>query len=65
MFILLPFLWLMMWFVIGGLVAAFSGLAPQGGGFMLFFIIFLGGCFGLPVVGGVVWWAWLRIRRYQ
>lgn len=63
MFVLLPFVWLVVWLVIGGAVAAFSGLAPQGGGLTLFLTIFLGGCFGLPIVGGIGWWVWSRIRQ--
>ncbi len=62
MFIVLPILWLILWLVIGGLVGALSGMSPQHGGLYLFLMIFLGGCFGLPVVGGMGWWAWARIR---
>lgn len=63
MFILLPFLWLVAWLVIGGLIAAFSGFAPKGGGLTLFLVLFLGGGFGLPIVGGIAWWVWSRIRQ--
>lgn len=63
MFIILPFVWLVVWLVIGGVVAALSGLAPQGGGLMLFLIIFLGGCFGLPIIGGIGWWVRSRLRQ--
>ena len=65
MFVLLPFVWLIIWLVIGGAVAAFSGLGAQGDGLMLFLSVFLGGCFGLPIVGGIGWWAWSRIRQHQ
>ena len=63
MFILLPFLWLIVWLVIGGAVAAFSGLAPQGGGLMLFLTIFLGGFFGFPIVGGVCVGGWAPLGQ--
>lgn len=65
MFVLLPFVWLIVWLVIGGAVAAFSGLGAQGGGLVLFLTIFLGGCFGLPIVGGIGWWAWSRTHQRQ
>ena len=62
MFILLPIFWLILWLVIGGVVGALSGFSPQNGGLALFLIVFLAGCFGLPVAGGVFWWIWGRIR---
>ena len=62
MFIVLPILWLILWLVIGGVVGALSGMSPQHGGLYLFLLIFLGGCFGLPVVGGLGWWIRARIR---
>lgn len=62
-FILLPFVWLIGWLVIGGVVAAFSGLAPKGGGVVLLLAIFLGGGFGLPVLAGIGWWIVHRFRQ--
>jgi len=63
MFVILPILWLVAWGVVAGLVAAFSGLSPHGGGLMLFLAILLGGGIGLPVGGGIIWMAARRIRN--
>lgn len=57
MIVVAPLLWLIAWLAIAGVVAAFSGLAPQGAGLMLFLIVFLGGGFGLPLLGGLAWFA--------
>jgi len=65
MFVVLPILWLILWLAIGGVVGAVSGLSPQNGGLALFLTIFLGGCFGLPMVGGLGWWVWTRIRQHD
>lgn len=64
MIVLIPLLWLVAWLVVSGLVAAFSGLAPHGAGLTLFLVLFLGGGFGLPLLGGALWYLrGLRRRR--
>lgn len=65
MFIILPILWIVLWFAIGGVLGAFSGLAPKNGGLTLFLAVFLGGGFGLPIIGGIVWWIRSRLKRYH
>jgi hypothetical protein len=55
MIVVLPLLWLIVWLVAAGAVAGFSGLAPRGEGLYLFLGIFLGGGFGLPIMGGIGW----------
>lgn len=54
MIVVAPLLWLIAWLAVAGLVAAFSGLAPQGAGLALFLILFIGGGFGLPLLAGLV-----------
>jgi hypothetical protein len=63
MIILLPLLWLALWFIIALVIGAFSGLAPAGYGLILFLIIFLGGGVGLLIVGGIGWYVYQRLRN--
>ncbi|MGH8224653.1 MAG: hypothetical protein ACRER1_00670 [Gammaproteobacteria bacterium] len=62
MIVLLPFIWLVLWLIAAGVIGAFSGLAPAGAGLSLFLAIFLGGGIGLPIVAGVCWLVWRRLR---
>lgn len=61
MFVILPLIWIVAWVAIGGVIAAFSGLAPQDGGLLLFLAISGGGGVGLPLAGALGWM--LRERR--
>lgn len=63
MIIVLPLIWLALWFVLALVIGAFSGLAPAGYGLMLFLIIFLGGGVGLLIVGLVGRYVWGRLRN--
>lgn len=62
MIFLLPFLWVVLWVIVAAVVSAFSGLSPKGGGLTLFLIIFGGGGIGLPMLGGIGWYVWRRLR---
>lgn len=63
MIIILPLVWLALWFVLALVIGAFSGLAPAGSGLTLFLIIFLGGGVGLLVLGAGSWYLWGRLRN--
>lgn len=63
MILVIPLLWLLGWLVVAGLVGAFSGLAPRGAGTAVFLGLFLGGSFGLPLVGLLIRAAWRAVRE--
>lgn len=59
MIVVVPLVWLVLWFVIGGVVGVYSGVAPKGSGLAVFLVVFLGGAFGLPVLAWVGRRMWL------
>lgn len=63
MIIILPVIWVVVWLAAGLVVGALSGLDPQHAGLELFLIIFLGGGFGLPIVGGGGLLLWRRLKN--
>lgn len=62
MIVIVPIVWLLVWFLAAGFIGAYSGLAPADAGLELFLAIFLGGGIGLPVVGSL---GWLVTRRFR